>query len=85
MLIRRGVSSEVARRTDVSALLHVNLGEGNIAAPLPQGASSTMLGGRQEMSIQSRDETYVTGFVTAGEGLLHQPQPGVPINRDVLG
>ena len=85
MLIRRGVSSEVARRTDVSALLHVNLGKGNIAAPLPLGASSTMLGGQQEMSIESRDETYVTGFVKEGESPPRQPRPGMSINRDVLG
>ena len=34
----RGASSEVTEMTDVSTLLHVNLREGNIVAPLPQGA-----------------------------------------------
>ena len=45
-LIWRGASSEVVRTTNVSTLLHVNQRGGNIAAPLPQGASLIVLGGR---------------------------------------
>ena len=33
--IRQGESNKVAKRTNVSTLLHVNLRGGNIAAPLP--------------------------------------------------
>ena len=81
----RGASSEVAERTDMSTMLHVNLQGGNIAAPLPQGASLTVLGGQLEMSIESKDETCVTGFVTAVEGPPRRPRPRVSINCDVLG
>ena len=85
VLIRRRASSEVTGRIDVSTLLHVNLRGGNIAALLPQGASLTMSGGQQGTSIEIKDRTCVTDFVTAREIPPHQPRPGVPINRDVLG
>ena len=84
MSIQRGASSKVVGRTDVSIVLHVNLRGGNIAAPLPQEASSTVLVGQQGTLIEIRDETCVTDFFIAGESPPHRPQPGVPINHDVL-